>query len=557
MKYFETGAFWREKGMECPIHDDRELAQEVYCNLREFGIYEDATISGLWCALSNQYDEKRELMDALSRSKYYLGCGVVRIPHTSSRTKSDQVVNDFAGYFDRLWTELERDRTHYEDPDFRNVGRCIVRILNRGQQYITNDGLDDYQKTILDTHNIKINDNMKLTRWINKIANAFGLATDAEWNRKFAAYADAITPLEVEDDIFVSVNLADYYKMSIGHHWASCHTIDKDNVLGNSSTYSGMYSGGCRSYAEDAVSMVVYTIPDNKMTVTPWREDKLRRQMFQFDAKSGVLIQNRMYPDGRDNSDYGKYTDWRKVVEDLIAEVYGLTNMWGKVVSDDDTPNQWCERHVNSCGYHYRDYNWCADTKVFGNRDDRYAGINYDDVRITIGANGTCPVCGGEADTEEHLFCSECGGGNYNVCTHCGRHISEDDTYWVGDDPYCGDCCTCCDHCDEYTVDETYPVYRRNRWSGDWEAETWCRYCVDNNATRCDRCGDLTDDNYINYSDEDEQDICEECATIRACDSCGQTFTSEPRRIVIHDIRTGRDRTDCLCPDCAPEEEEE
>jgi hypothetical protein len=133
--------------------------------------------------------------------------------------------------------------------------------------------------------------------------------------------------------------------------------------------------------------------------------------------------------------------------------------------------------------YMYNDFRF--EHKCFISKDliatPRSVWINYS-------GNAECMECGEEivqGEVPSHsLRCSNCG--YFRHCTHCGRVLTDDDdTYWLGDDPYC-ECCydrysVQCDGCgDTYAEEEleTVKLYVRNEPTDFYIAI--CPYCVRN-----------------------------------------------------------------------------
>lgn len=240
----------------------------------------------------------------------------------------------------------------------------------------------------------KIHEGMKTSRAFNKICHHFAVdkstatITTSRGEKKrvydieFAKYADMVSDKKRNIKFFISVNPLDYLTMSFGINWGSCHTIDKHNQRGIAGDhYGGGYCGGTMSYMCDETSIITYvhnTMPEN------YEAGKVYRNMFHLGG-DGVLLQNRIYPQGNDGCT-DLYKEFRIIMQREMAKLLGLE------------ANKWIRRgaitNVASVGCHYKDYNSRAD-----------CNISYPSERpqcqsqvITIGSTRLCPNCGTSAD---------------------------------------------------------------------------------------------------------------------------------------------------------------
>jgi hypothetical protein len=234
----------------------------------------------------------------------------------------------------------------------------------------------------------KVCKNTKTSRAFNKVCNHFGVDKTALYNKEFAKYADMVSGLKRPIKFFISVNSLDYLTMSFGVNWASCHTIDKNNVRRMDNSYSGAYCGGTMSYMLDETSIITYvhnTMPENYET------GKVYRNMFHLGG-DGVLLQGRVYPQGNDGCT-DLYKEFRIIMQRELANILGLNNKWIKRSSI---------TNIHSAGCHYRDYN------AFGD-----CNISYPTERpqcqqqvVTVGSNRICPYCGESTDTLSSSYLS-------------------------------------------------------------------------------------------------------------------------------------------------------
>ncbi len=397
--------------------------------------------------------------------------------------------------------------------------------------------------------NVPVREGMKITKIIDKIAKVgdlkewvelheehwmdavngipHSITKDYGWNKQRAEFGDSMSPIVSKVTAVLSCNPIDYWTMSFGEKWASCHTIDKLNLRGHqgrggNQTYTGAYCGGTESYMLDTSSFMLYYISDSYSGNYPELEDKKKRCMFYIGEDK--IVQSRVYPDGRDGGEASIAKDMRTLVQKLFADAYNVTNMWSLSKGTYE-----CGEVITSEGPHYRDYNCYEDCNVsylkrFGDWKNKWM--------IYVGHDPICPNCGRYHSEEDNIFCEDCAKGNPHCCD-CGREIDPDyDTYYhneYSDEWYCEDCCEVCTRCGETGLELNhvsdgcacdYCLDRYYTWS-DWSEE----YIPDSDSVTteegntypdddgpwaaCTRCGEPHDiDHMITH---DGNYYCEDC----------------------------------------------
>lgn len=257
---------------------------------------------------------------------------------------------------------------------------------------------------------------------------------DMGYNYHFALLGDSINPLEYTKEVVISVNPLDYWTMSLGYKWSSCHTIDKEDVRGvRENQHGGCYSGGTEAYLLDESTIVVYIRPTEKelesideVDLPMENQSKFKRCLFYLGEDK--LVQSRVYPDGRDGGDEGLAGQLRAIMQKVISELY-------------DTPNIWTLRKgTSACGeaiytvrdIHYPDYDNYSDCNVsYLRRIDGQLNFNM----IKVGVDYIiCPSCGQYHRESNHITCDECyENRNGKPCEHCGDRC-EDDVIIITDD---------------------------------------------------------------------------------------------------------------------------
>lgn len=283
-----------------------------------------------------------------------------------------------------------------------------------------------------------INEGMKSSRAFAKIFGFLGLDKHPDYNRRFAAFADNLNPAVFKRRTVISVNPIDYLTMSFGNSWASCHTIDKQNLRDRGGDhYNGCYSGGTVSYMLDPSSMVVYTTEDEGYAPLL---DKYTRQMFFYD--SGRLVQSRLYPQGSEDE---AYTPYRNLLQSVFSECLALPNLWILKRGVDEVAPL-----IEADGVAYRDWEYYREVNISYLRgftpDDDFSDFDY----IQVSADPICIECGCRHNEESSINCCTPCGVNRVECPHCGETFRADFGRWVDGVLYCEDCVEFCEDCGGY-----------------------------------------------------------------------------------------------------------
>ena len=244
--------------------------------------------------------------------------------------------------------------------------------------------------------NLKLAKGLKTSRAFNRVCETYGITKSANYNKLFAQYADLVSDLKRELDFYISLNPYDYLTMSFGNSWASCHTIDKNNVRNMPDYYSGGYCGGTLSYMLDSTSIITFAL-DKDADVQ--QSGKIYRNMFHFG--NNMLVQSRVYPQSNDGGT-DLYKTFREIVQNEFSIMLGLTNnAWDHLGNRRE-----CQNRVYSYGVHYRDYCYKDDCNVSCPTELRRT--IYSDSEMRVGHLGICPYCGEEIDNTSYISHDTC-----------------------------------------------------------------------------------------------------------------------------------------------------
>ena len=347
----------------------------------------------------------------------------------------------------------------------------VLGLMASQEQQLVNDAVRERVNGKFPDVNCVVG--QKCSKVVNAICKKLGVDKWFNYNRYFAICADGFNPLKYETYTIISINILDYLTMSFGHNWASCHTIDKNNTRFNngSNHYNGCYCSGTMSYALDRSTIILYTV-DREWNGEMWKADKIRRNNFHISSDGHTIIQGRVYPDGRDGGEKGIASQFRAIMQDVIATCWDIPNNWTL-----KTGTSYCGSYSVSNGTHYRDYTCYNDCTISFNKESEVWSTVY------IGHDPICPVCGEEHETEEYLVCDDCRCDGTDECPECGEWFyPERDSEAIHD--VNRDVWYCCERCatrngvqyidgeEEYSSTDEY-------FCDDWDG---CRYYDEHEA---------------------------------------------------------------------------
>lgn len=257
----------------------------------------------------------------------------------------------------------------------------------------------------------------KITRVIQKCLKEIGLyqlAMEGEkeiYNRMYAAYCDAVSPLKVKKWSVISINFVDYLTMCNGTSWTSCLNTDKHGYFTDGRFSDGFNSRRVLDYALDPSTIVFYTIDENYEGDDFEFQPKNTRQLFHFGE--GKLVQARLYPQSS-VSRRNIYTQYREVMEKILADSMDDANLWSAPIRGLISPNG----SVVKLPYYYNSYGDYIDFLTNAchgyNESDFQDEVNYvvfrgsknqedNEIPMIVGSvDAVCIMCGCERDESSH-----------------------------------------------------------------------------------------------------------------------------------------------------------
>ena len=343
----------------------------------------------------------------------------------------------------------------------------------------------------------------KFNKVINKILTETGIKDKwIEYNRQIARLGDAASPTKFTRFTIISANPIDFWRMSFGSSWSSCHTIDKEGYYRPSEGgdgYEGMHASGTESYMLDSSSVVMYTVDKSYEGNDYELEPKINRCMFHIGEEK--FIMGRVYPQGTDGAEE-VYRQWRQIFQQIMAECLGTPNYWKTEKDRGEKFNQ-----IQSYGTHYRDYEMDYCNIAGWSYLKPTADATPSTRKIKIGATPICPCCGREHWVDDNIECDSCNDYGVKVCHNCGYDGNIENMHEIDGEWYCEDCCFWCEYHEEWEVGECFYV--------DGYGDV-CEYAIDNgDFAYCEQCGEYS---YVgNYDDgitteSGEWYCCERCA---------------------------------------------
>lgn len=454
------------------------------------------------------YAQKKPLIDLLSKHpNWNPEKFMIQFDTNYSRKIDVCTTRDFLNW---LWGNTNIQQNLYLDMSY-----CLVE-----HTYLQEDAIDTIEAINNLHESFRFRPGMKVTKVMRKICEHYGWTkiTSVEldrnrnevtynaFEREFAKYCDAISPIKVTRHTCISLNPLDYLLMSNGNSWRSCHYIDYADYN------PGEYSSGTISYMLDEHSIVFYTVDasndGNNIELAP----KTQRQIFGYNDFQ--IMQSRMYPQSNDYGAAQIYEDFRNVMQKVIADCLEKPNLWIRSTHKLNTfhgPNATC----------YPD--WSYDSNDLYSTSVLREKKGVDLQAIILGAEPICIQCGYRHHEPENINC--CALTNY--CAGCGTPIhSEEDEYYVDGELYCQNCVQYCDCCEEYTREKMYYIPSEGRYV--------CEFCLSEHYVQCYVCENWIRYDHAIYAPQVDAYVDEDCFDLywETCEKCGEIYNRRELELV-------------------------
>lgn len=402
--------------------DTDQLVNDMMAMFKRYG--HSCTEHGVCVALNTYFTNKAPLIDLISGSKNYLGNMRIAVQKEFDRQIGENEVYAFINTFERtfhpniLLKSTDEDNKTFEHyfktgknsfsidslPSEEDYADRLskMRKFDYNRNYLAKSWQDynayaeymrqfRYQQRSTLMNDIcyyngpELKKGTKTSRAFNHVCTHYGIdkmypedvtvvrdgqattRTVYPYDKMFAQFADLVSDLKRKLYFVISLNPLDYFTMSVGINWKSCHHIE-----------TGSWKGGCMSYMLDKTSMITYVISTLEGDIH--EAPKYYRQMYHY--KNNLFVQNRLYPQGNDGAT-DLYEKFRGFVIEEFSSLLDVDEHW--------CAHQGTEGFVYSEGVHYRDYGNNIKCGIF------YPKSRADDAqnqKITIGHEGICIKCG-------------------------------------------------------------------------------------------------------------------------------------------------------------------
>ena len=368
---------------------------------REFARDDNASDVSRFCCHFEENVGARDLI--LSRTDEH---GKTMADHMLTGVKSISVKKLHNATFIKQLKDTRGSMQDFDDQGYTKKSQQVLQrfhtIIYNDFAKLTNSSLSSTAVQIIQSRDssLKLAAGLKTSRAFNRVCEAYGVTKAANYNKLFAQYADLVSDLRRELDFYISLNPYDYLTMSFGNSWASCHTIDKQNLREMPNYYSGGYCGGTLSYMLDSTSIITFAV-DKDADVQ--QSGKIYRNMFHFGED--MLMQSRVYPQSNDGGT-DLYQTFRDIVQAEFAIMLGLSNNAWDHLGNKDV----CNKRISSRGVHYPDYCYRNDCNISCPTELR-KNVRSGSFMV-VGHHGICPYCGEEIDSQSRISHDGCNIGS-------------------------------------------------------------------------------------------------------------------------------------------------
>ena len=170
---------------------------------------------------------------------------------------------------------------------------------------------------------------------------------------------------------------------------------------------------------------------------------------------------------------------YRNIVQRTIADCMAVPNLW-TLRREHDSIMLRTKTHDDALQYLDYEYKQFKSTVSLLQGAD-VGNSDY----IIIGSTAYCLECSEIIGEHKHLYCDSCSDDGTVWCNHCENDVHEDDAYNINGYWYCTECCSLCDHCEEYRRSEITPAYSFRGYRIHI-----CETCRDDNYYYCEGCDD-------------------------------------------------------------------
>ena len=434
---FKNSPYHNGKGqLILPMEIERAVDEDIIFNYayyieriaRNYYLNEEAMINGY---TYRSAEDKAQELKRLIRAVDYMNIPdddiiIKGVPFSKYREKYDSFKNiiwDFE-ISDEYYYAGNNIYTTRENKNLYDKACVVADAIKHciGKQL---EDESDIEKLANAFPNSQCRKGIKITRVVQKCLKELGLyqvAMENEketFNKKYAAWTDAVSPMKVKKWSVLSINFVDFLTMSHGDTWTSCLNTDQKGKFVRGEYFTGFNSKRVLDYALDPSTMVFYTVDESYNGVDFELQPKSTRQLFHFGENK--LVQARLYPQSN-VSRRNIYTQYRTNVEHLLADAMGEANLWSAPIRGTIS---WKGNVVNIPYSNKYDGDYIDFLNIAchgGNERDFQSEVNYvvfrgssnqedNDVPMIVGStDAVCIMCGGDMGEHYHssIMCGCC-----------------------------------------------------------------------------------------------------------------------------------------------------
>ena len=371
--------------------DLTKISSEICAYLTTCGLnFEESSVNDI---VDKWYNAKKSLIDILSKHPAWSEKDLAIIFPLQLETTIDP--KRIVALINKL-IELINKATNTKNVKYKWKGSTML-FLDRMAKETWTSGSSvtkaDLER-LKNVFNTSLKEGKKFSRAINAEFNQLGIAQlfkdtndEKAYNETLNELLDAFSDKKIPHVGTLSCHPIDYFNMSYGAGWTSCHSIP-----------DGDWAAGTVGYMLDQSTLIMsgYPMLPNIGVDIAFRDTrKSFRQIIAF--YHGKMLQSRLYPCSK-NVEWMDQIRWK--LHAIFATCFNVENVW-KVVKTQWAVDQLIEQSKNY--KNFPDYHYVIDFNI---TITKLVGV-FDDEKIPISSGAHCLICNKPASHSGVLACAE------------------------------------------------------------------------------------------------------------------------------------------------------